>query len=297
MPIPAFPEFRPIILEDKPAFDAALSANPPELSTYTFTNLFAWRMPYKVSVSTLDGLIIVRDEVDGKHVYFEPMGSGDVKGVIENVFESGGQDAVFERLHKRTIELFEGDSRYTIEEDRDNSDYLYLTSDLIELSGRKYDAKRNFINRFKQDHSYEYVGLNPENVMLCHDFATYWCEEKLCSTIEGLAREQCAVYEMLCNFDKLGITGGAISIDGKITAFSLGEALNPETFVIHVEKADAAIDGMYQMINNEFCIHAANPYNYVNREQDLGVPGLRKAKESYHPVRLVESYKMRLKGQ
>lgn len=293
MPIPAFPDFRQISLEDKPAFDEALAANPPELSTYTFTNLFAWRVPYRSSVSTLNGMILVRVEAHGSPVYFEPIGSGDTRRTLEQVFESGGGEVVCERLHKRTIELFAGDSRYIIEEDRDNSDYLYLTSDLIELTGRKYDAKRNFINRFKQEHSYKYIELDQGNVMLFRDFASYWCEEKLCHTVEGLAHEQCAVYEMLCNFDNLGISGGAIWVDGKITAFSLGEALNPETFVIHVEKADAAIDGMYQMINNEFCIHAAHPYKHINREQDLGVPGLRKAKESYHPVRLVESYKMR----
>ena len=97
---------------------------------------------------------------------------------------------------------------------------------------------------------------------------------------------------MLSHFQELGIVGGAIVIEGKIVAFSLGEALNPETLVVHVEKADSKFRGIYQVINNEFCIHEATNYTYVNREQDLGIPGIRKAKLSYQPHRIVETYRL-----
>lgn len=292
MSIPAFPEWREIELADKPVFDRALAANPPDLSTYTFTNLFAWRGPYHSEVCELDGMLLVRDVMDGRQVYLDPIGVGDAKNVIATVFEQAG-DARFERIHKRTADLFADEPGFSVDLDQDNSDYVYLTQDLIELAGRKYDAKRNFINRIRGAIDYEYTEMTQASVKDAHRFAEYWCEERLCQTIDGLNREQCAVYEMLHNLEVLGITGGDIKIEGRVVTFALGEALNPDTFVVHVEKADASIDGIYQLINNEFISHAAAGFKYVNREQDLGVPGLRKAKESYHPCRMIESFTIR----
>lgn len=294
MTIPDFSDSRAILLEDKLVFDAIFAANPPEVSTYTFTNLYAWRKPYNSQISMLGGMILICDEIEGRRVFLEPLGDGDARQVMLDVFERLGMAAVFERLHKSVASSFQNDSQFIVEADRDNFDYVYLSSDLIELPGRKYDAKRNFINRFKAEHKYEYVPMTQASGEECHRFAEIWCDQRMCRTIEGMNREQCAVYEMLSNFDALGIVGGAIRMDGEIAAFSLGEALDPETFVVHVEKADAKMDGIYQMINNEFCSHEANGFEYVNREQDLGVEGLRKAKLSYHPVELIEAYRVRI---
>lgn len=297
MTLPEFPDSREILLDDKPLFDAALAERPPELSAYTFTNIFAWREPYGASVSQLGGQIVVHHERDRGRFCLEPIGKGDVRATMEAAWGRSDPGTLqFERVQSATADLFRDDPAFEVSLDRDDSDYLHASSDLIELPGRKYDAKRNFIKRFQSSYDYEYVVLTGETAAECHDFADQWCEERSCQTVEGLRREQCAVYQMLTNFDALGIRGGAIRVSGAIVAFSLGEALNPETLVVHVEKADSQYEGLYQVINNEFCSREARHFAWVNREQDLGVPGLRKAKESYHPVRMVEAYRIRLRG-
>ena len=294
MIIPEFPNSREVMLEDKPLFDSLFAADPPEISAYTFTNIFAWRESYNTQVSRIGECVIVHYDRGGRRTCLMPLGGRCARPAIEEAFRrDGGVPVEFAYLPTSVVELFRGGPRYKLELDRDNWDYLYLASDLIELPGRAYDAKRNFINRLKSEHGYEYVSLTHDLAAECHEFADRWCDEKACDTVEGLRRERCAVYQMLTNFAALGLKGGAIRIEGAIVAFSLGEALNPDTLVVHVEKADSSIDGLYQLINNEFCIHEAAGYAYVNREQDLGVPGLRKAKESYHPVKLVETWRLR----
>ncbi|MHB9038039.1 MAG: DUF2156 domain-containing protein [Armatimonadota bacterium] len=294
MNIPEFPGSREIVLEDKPILDHIFAENPPEISAYTFTNIFAWRNPHGTTLSRIGDCLILTDQVGDRKFCLEPLGTGDVKQAIDEVFRrSGESDIEFKRVHKRVAELLKLDSSYIVEQDRDNSDYVYLTSDLIELNGRKYDGKRNWITRFKAKYSYEYVKMPHVVPGEAIEFADYWCEQRKCQTIEGLKNEHCAVYEMLSNFDALGIVGGAIKVDGSIAAFTLGEALNSKTLVIHAEKASSDIDGIYQTINNEFAVHEGNGFDYINREQDLGISGLRKAKSSYYPVRMVETYRIR----
>ena len=292
MQIPEFPNSREILIEDKPVFDKIFAENPPEISAYTFTNLFAWRYAYRTTISLLNGFIIVCHNSGGKLRYLEPLGTGDMKAVFRQILEFDSKEPPIEfiRLHKHAASQFEPADAYVIEKDRDDSDYLYSAEDLIQLPGRKYDAKRNFINRFKQHGNYTYEQITSDNVAECEEFADRWCEERKCQTGTGLHKELCAIHEMLAHLDALGIVGGILRTDSGIAAFSLGEALNPETLVVHIEKADPIIPGTYQMINCEFCAHETNGMKYVNREQDLGVPGLRKAKKSYHPVRLVDTY-------
>lgn len=288
MDIPRFAEWREIALTDKPVFDAAFAARPPELSAYTFTNMYAWREARVLRLSDLDGRLLVWREADGRITSFEPIGD-DPAGAIAGAIDSGIE---FTRAHADTADRLRDLPGLRIESDRDNSDYLYLASDLIELPGRDFDAKRNFVHRFKSERDYEYVVMTQETADQCREFADIWCEERSCETVEGLRKERRAMHEMLVSFGALGLRGGAIRVDGAVVAFSLGEALNPETLVVHVEKADSRLDGLYQLINNEFCVYEARDFTYVNREQDLGVPGLRKAKESYHPVRMVEAWRV-----
>lgn len=293
MIVPEYPDSRQILLGDKPLFDKIFAANPPEVSTYTFTNLFAWREPYKTEISRIGESIIVHYNAENR-VCIEPLGAGDLKAVIAEVFARSEEAEIqFKHISSEVAALFEDDSDYVVEHDRDNSDYVYLASDLIHLNGRKYDGKRNHVNRFKSLYEYEYEDVTEQNAVECIEFTERWCRERSCRKIKGMRLEQLAMNEMLENFASLGICGGVIRINGEIVAYTLGEALNPQTLVVHAEKADQKIEGIYQMINNEFCIHEAVNYEYVNREQDLGVPGLRKAKKSYHPVKMVDAYTIR----
>lgn len=291
MEIPVFPDSRQVKMEDKPWFDEFFRKRQPEVSSYTFTNIFAWREPYNTGLSRAGNAILVHYNHDGRRACLEPLADDPATAVRELLAEFG-PGVQFVRISAEVAGRLPTDAGLKIEYDRDNADYLYLASDLIHLEGRKYDGKRNFINRVKSNSNCEYFKLDQRLALECREFAEAWCEERVCETTEGLRRELCAVWEMLSHFDELGLVGGAIRIDGAIVAFELGEALNDQTMVCHVEKADAKIDGLYQLINNEFAIHECADYKYINREQDLGLPGLRKAKESYHPVRLVDTYRI-----
>jgi hypothetical protein len=306
--IPEFPDSRQITLDDKHLFDALFAAKPPEISAYTFTDIFAWREAHGTTVSRMGEHILVLSNINGETACLQPLGDGPIRPVVEEMLRRASQPIVFRRLPSEAVSEFEN-AGLVVETDRDNCDYVYRAEDLIDLAGRKYDAKRNFIARAKSQIDYEYVRINAAIALECEDFADLWCDQKLCDTVDGLRRERCAINQMLTNFTALGIVGGAIRANGAIVAFSLGEPLNPDTLVIHVEKADTRIDGLYQLINNEFCRGEAfarkpvespqasppmiPPYKCVNREQDLGIPGLRKAKESYHPVQMIETFRAR----
>lgn len=293
--IPLFPYFRPLEFNDAEVFDKALQAAPPSISELTFTNLYAWRMAYKFSVSLLDDWLIVVSEAEGTKRYLLPIGLGDRQSTMEKIMkETGG---IFFRLPEETKRSFEEDARFIIQEDRDNSDYLYEAADLITLCGRKYDGKRNLIKKFRADHSYEYIRLNQDNVRMCLDFEEAWCTVKNCDAVRGLSQERIAIREMVEKFSAFGLIGAAIKVSGAIRAVCLAQKLNQETLVMHVLKADAQIAGLYQNILQEFLGRQAQGFKFVNLEQDLGVEGLRKAKLSYQPCALVKKYTLKFRQE
>jgi hypothetical protein len=178
--------------------------------------------------------------------------------------------------------------------DRGQSDYVYLAEDLIKLQGRKYHRKRNHIKQFKEKYSYQYLPLTSEWISECLRLETEWCDLRHCEAIPGLLNESVAIKEALTCYETLGLKGGAILIDGKVEAFTLGEPLNQNTVVIHIEKANSAYEGLYSLINQAFLENEWAEYTYVNREQDLGEEGLRKAKESYFPHHMINKYTLTL---
>jgi hypothetical protein len=129
----------------------------------------------------------------------------------------------------------------------------------------------------------------------CLDLAEVWCEQRLCEEDISLQHEFCGIYDALTHLNALPIEGGAILIDGKVQAFALGELLNSQMAVVHIEKANPNFHGVYPMINKEFSAQRWSNIPFINREQDLGDPGLRRAKESYDPDHLVEKYQVRSK--
>lgn len=175
--------------------------------------------------------------------------------------------------------------KFHFEADRDYADYLYLRTDLATLAGKKFQAKRNHLNKFRRTYTnYEYVPLTSNRIQECLDLEAEWCKVNNCDQHEGTGNERRALIYALHNFDALGLTGGILHVDGKIVAFTFGMPINQDTFGVHVEKADTTIDGAYTMINYEFANHIPEQYTYINREEDLGIEGLRKAKLSYQPV-------------
>jgi hypothetical protein len=299
MEIPCYPYFREIRLEDRNFFHDFFTRFHPQISEYTFTNLFIWRNYYHLEWCLWDECLCVLARPEGSQPFFlPPLGEKNPRDCIKDLllhFKSQGIKGTVQRVPEDLVEQHLKDcNHFETALDRDNCDYVYLADDLIKLEGNKFHGKRSHINKFKKNHSYRYETLTPDLVSKCLEMETEWCNLKHCEIFPSLAGEERAIYEGLKNMETLGFRGGVILINNKVEAFALGEQLNPQTAVIHVEKANPAFDGLYQLINQEFCTHEWKNVPYINREQDLGEEGLRKAKLSYHPHHLVNKYTVKL---
>jgi hypothetical protein len=290
--IPKYRDFRPLEIEDIGLFNQAFKNKPVLISEFTFANLYAWREIYRFEVAFIDSMIILRSRPGGQTRFFEPIGKGDTRAVIENILKDSG--GVFIRIPEATKAMFENEPRYKIAADIDNYDYLYKTDDLIALKGKKYDGKRNLIKKFRSMHEYEYMKLDHSHVDECFEFEELWCTIKDCDSVEGLNNERKAIREMIKNCELFGLIAGAIKLKGKIRAVAIGQRLNYNTLVMHVLKADPNLAGLYQLIFNEFLSREAKGFELVNLEQDLGIKGLRKSKLSYHPVGMIKKFSLSL---
>lgn len=215
------------------------------------------------------------------------------------IFESQGHEFSIRLLPFHMIDIlksaFPGELCFS--DDRPNYDYVYRTQDLIDLKGREYHSKRNHLNYFLRNYEYEYVRLTPEMAGEAMQFIAEFNRRKHVPDHEMLMlrMEEQAMEDVFRNIDKLGYLAGAIRINGKIEAISIGGMLNSRTVTVHVEKANIEYRGLYQAINNEFCKHVASNIKLINREEDMGIPNLRKAKLSYKPAKLVEKYIVKFK--
>ena len=207
--------------------------------------------------------------------------------------ERGVADPAIERADQLAAELA-GQPGFVVEPVRDHFDYVYRTNDLIGLAGGKYHAQRNHINSLARSYRYRYEPLREEYLSACLYLCARWCQIKKCDEDMSLLGEWEAIGAVLADYQALGLQGGVILIDDRVQAFSCGELLNKDTAVIHLEKADPELRGLYAVINQQFASEAWAGVAFINREQDLGEPGLRKAKLSYHPHRLVEKFRIRL---
>lgn len=283
-----YPVFEELRIEDLVRFKEAFNSCPPKISEYTFSNLYAFRDAYKFKVTLLDDFIVLRSDLGMRPEFLDPIGTGDKKPVIEKILDDF--KASFIRIPESAVVLFSDTARFKVEPDRDNFDYLYRLQDLIALAGRKYDGKRNQIKKFRSQNNYEYLPLDAKNIQECLSFEERWCTLKNCDTIKGLNNERRAIQIMAENFLNFQLIGGSIKFSGRISAVAVAQKLNQDTLVMHVLKADPSISGLYQTVLQEFLSKEAAGFTYVNLEQDLGQEGLRKSKESYHPVGMVKKY-------
>lgn len=177
-------------------------------------------------------------------------------------------------------------------DDRPNYDYIYLTQELIDLKGKSFHSKKNHLNYFKKTYEYEYVELTSDMADEAMSFISDFNRRKEVPAheMEMLKMEERAMEDVFVNLEKVGYSAGAILIDDKIEAIAIGGKLGRKTITEHVEKANIEYRGLYQAINNEFCRNVAAEAKYINREEDMGIPNLRKAKLSYKPVKLLEKY-------
>lgn len=298
--IPEFPQFKPIQLEDRDFIQDLLKKYQPQTSEWTFTNLFIWRSHYKFLWSLYrDWVFVLCDGSDHAPYALEPIGPPPrlepTHKLLKWLWEEKGAGAArIERTDQRLVSELEGATDLVVEPTRDQFDYVYRSQNLIRLAGRKYHSKRNHINKFRRSGAFTYTPMNEDHLEPSLELADAWCEWRRCEEELNLVGESDAIREALGSFRDLGLKGGVILIEDKVKAFALGELLNDQTAIVHIEKADPEIPGLYALINQQFCENSWQDVAFVNREQDLGEPGLRKAKLSYYPDHLVEKFRIQL---
>ncbi len=290
MAIPSYPEFKLLEKEDKELFERYYSAREIEISDHTFSNYFIWRKLDRTQLTVIDGYLCpMVIGPDKKPHFMMPLGEGNLRDVVRVCLEHTGSVVRVDEAFRTAL----GESEeYRVVEDRDQFDYIYLAKDLAELKGRKYDGKRNHINALLKASNPVYMSMGPEHVEECLSLNEIWCTKKRSET-EGFPNLECeaeAVKEALVNKEFLRLTGGILAVNGKIIAFTLGQKLAEDTAVVHIEKSDPLIRGAAQLMNREFVRNELSGSLYINREQDMGHPGLRKAKTSYHPMELRKKY-------
>ena len=289
-------QFKRAELEDKEIISHYFRHHTSRSCERTFANVYLWSRQYPVKWAVVENALVFKSE-DEEHLAFAyPAGeAADVRRAIEWLMEyCKGRGLPFQ-MYNLTPEHFAQleewyPGRFQIAYDRDSADYVYESEKLATLSGKKLHSKRNHINKFKAlyDGRWSYEAITPQNAEECFQMALKWREQNGCEDDPEKRGEICVTMNALRLFEELELTGGILRIDGEVVAFTNGEPICSDTFVVHIEKAFADVEGAYPMINQQFVEHECREYLYVNREEDTGAEGLRKAKLSYRPVFMVE---------
>lgn len=289
---------------DKNIFDKFYNAQYCESSKYTFTNLFMWRDLYNILWAIENDVLFVFASNDKTFSAWQPFGAPDkMQDAIAKILSiakdlQGDKDFQFNFLEKNFVEELKKypAAKFETGFNAAYTDYVYNAEDLINLSGRKFHGKKNHLNQFYKDYPIaEYSPITPEIIPQCLELLDLWYEiqlndPELLPLRENLACEKNAIHEIFNDFNYFGIKGGAILFGNKVAAFTFGEMLNSDTAVIHVEKAAPEIRGAFTAINQSFAAHEWANVTFINREEDMGIEGLRRAKESYRPIKMIEKF-------
>lgn len=281
-------------MAQKSLFERYLSKSYQRASECAFSNLFVWRDCYHIFWCIVHDFLLVKVKRNDVDFYIQPFGGRDedLPLLIEELKkENKGSPFEMHGIYDYTRERFERVMPgLEFLDDRDNWDYVYLRDKLATMSGRKLHGQKNHYNAFVREHpDYTYEPITLENMLECLNYGERWCEEHMAQD-PTLLCEKFAIQEAFLSFEPLELRGGAIRFDGKIQAFSFGKKINSDTAVLHVEKADHNVRGLYTAITKEFAAHAWEDVKYLNREEDMGHPGLREAKIALHPEYLIKKY-------
>lgn len=260
---------------------------------FSIGNIFLWNDVNRLHCAIVDDVLVYRT-INGKSAVYSPICLPDNISDFVKILESDAKDngcsftlnnlsaSMAERLRE-----FCGDE-FDFEYDRADSDYIYSVEDLINLSGTKYHSKKNNLNKFIKNNEFVYEEISRENIAECIAMKNKWAEKKPDSS--DYQEELLILDRAFAEYEKFDFIGGLIRIKGEVVAFSFGDELCKDTFVTHFEKAYDDIPGLYQAINQQFAVNSISGYQYVNREDDMGIEGMRKAKMSYKPVYLLDKY-------
>ncbi len=287
-------DFKPISLDDRNNIEKYFNFLEEPFCDFTFGNLFFWSVVENTNIAFFNDFLFIRFSDDENFYYTFPIGNGEIKNAFNLILEDSkinNKKIKFVCLNKNQSKILKEifGEKIKINKNRDGFDYIYSLEKLSSLSGRKYHSKKNHFNSFKNKYNFIFEKINENNIGDCISFACEWYSEN--EATPTLLREQKALECAFKNYFKLNLIGAIIKVENKIIAFCIGEEMyNKNIFCTHFEKADYNFQGAYTAINKLFSEFLFKDFKLVNREDDAGVEGLRKAKLSYHPEILLEKY-------
>ena len=290
-------DFQKVTPADAPKLKQHLLSCNPRSCEYSFVNLSIWG---RQRFAFLEGFLVLFSQFDRRSIYPFPLGQGNLKPVLDALIQDARERGLLFRLSAMThqdCELLESlyPGQFQFHEDRDSCDYVYRIEDLASLKGKRYQSKRNFANRFRLSHpDCLTLPLNERTEAAAWDMLQTWFSQRaVTDPLADFHLEKRALERAFAHREALGLEGLVLIENGKVLAMTMGSFLSENTFDIHFEKALEGIDGAYAAINQAFAIHLQETYpqlQFLNREDDMGIPGLRKAKLSYHPHHLAEKH-------
>ncbi|MBQ3052942.1 MAG: DUF2156 domain-containing protein [Clostridia bacterium] len=289
-------KFKNVKIEDIDIYKKFMKNNKEFSCENSFVNLLVWQCAYSNMMAVSDGQLFIKSGTAEKETFRLPVGQDLEKGIKKLVeYNDNKMPSFWLQEGERLSEFQEKYSQqYIFRESRDAADYIYLQSDLANLSGKKYHSKRNHINAFSKKHNWHYEEITQSNIEKVRLCAEKWYKENADKEDSFLLCEKKGIGTMLDNMERLSLKGGAIIVDSNVVAFTLGSAINDTVFDIHIEKALKDFAEAYTVINREFAASLSD-YKYINREDDMGLEGLRKAKLSYKPEMILKKYFAKVK--
>lgn len=287
-------EFKEIQLSDRTWINNLLNYSDFMGCEYSFANNLAWRRLNSSRISRYKDFYISSSTVDGQLYFTFPAGKGNYNDLFEQLkmyAAANGEPLRISSVNPKQLDLLSElyPNQFEFFPNEDSWDYIYLAEDLIELKGKKYHQKRNHISKFMQTNpNWSFKPLKESDFDDCITFSALSYNEKQGYDDASSISEQFAINTFFTYFSELELQGGILRIDGKLSAFTIGEKINSNTFCVHIEKALPEVQGAYPVINNEFAKYAMRDCKYINREEDLGIEGLRKSKRSYYPCFQIE---------
>jgi hypothetical protein len=291
-------DYSPVSLEDRAIFQEYFNRFPQTHTEYLYTGLICWSHYTPAFYTVRDGSLLIMNMLAGKPQFRPPVGARNdpiLREVLDHAKKEGGEKAVIgiDEPAKEWIRAVRPD--INVSDDRDFYDYVYLAKSLANLPGKPYLTQRNHLNKFRRKYEHSVERIDQQNKEEIEEFLKRWCLARDCEEHEMLEEEKNAILFCMDHFFELELSGILIRIDGKIQALSVWEPLNKETAAIHFEKAMPEYEGIYPAINNEAAKILAKDYKYINRESDLGIQGLRTAKQRLHPDHMETLYYIAIK--
>lgn len=293
-------KFKPLTIDDKALFDSYIKPYKFLTCEYSFITLYTWRKASNIEYCIFkDALIIKKNNLDSGSFFMQPIGYREeyLEAIIEALIDykkNNDMSYLFNEIEESFLDELQKLTKFNfiINKDDSNFDYIYESEQLIKLPGRKLSSKRNHINKFISTYDYRIEEITEDNKYECIEVSKAWCIENGASDL--MLYEHESIIDLLNYKEILEFDGIVVYVDDKLSGFSIGEKLNMDMAIIHVEKASSNINGLYSFINKSFAEKCYKGVKLINREDDMGLEGLRKAKESYRPCKLEYKYTVKL---